>query len=202
MTEFWKFNIHGPHGQSSMLTVTVKIEWTKWTGCGLVIIFQLFLFETPDMTQNMTQKAIFSTYICARCQRCNPFSNDAKETTITKSSFFLQKTTFSDKTHFEWKNWTEKGHAKTFEERITGLKKTTTYENDIRQKEKELAEKIQKEKVKISSKISQFLPEFVFHMKIWWNHVAKTDHNFELKRPFLLFKKAEHGHFWSKIGYV
>ena len=46
--------------------------------------------------------------------------------------------------------WTKKGHAKTFEERITGLKKTTTYENDIRQKEKQLAEQIQKEKVKIS----------------------------------------------------
>ena len=46
-------------------------------------------------------------------------------------------------THFELK----KGHAKTFEERITGLKKTTTYENDIRQKEKQQAEQIQKEKV-------------------------------------------------------
>ena len=47
-------------------------------------------------------------------------------------------------THFELK----KGHAKTFEERITGLKKTTTYENDIRQKEKQQAEQIQKEKVR------------------------------------------------------
>ena len=63
------------------------------------------------------------------------------------------------------KNWTEKGNAKTFEERITGLKKTTTYENDIRQKEKELAEKIQKENVKISSKISQFCPNSFFLWK-------------------------------------
>jgi hypothetical protein len=51
------------------------------------------------------------------------------------------------------------GHAKTFEERITGLKKTTTYENDIRQKEKQQAEQIQKDESESEKKSESSVSE-------------------------------------------
>ena len=67
------------------------------------------------------------------------------------------------------------------------MKKTTTYENDIRQKEKQQAEQIQKEKVKFAI----FGSKMEFLVGVW-------DRNgyFGSKRPFFLKIRPEIGIFY------